>query len=270
MEFAWDAESYRDIINSCLGYRQSRRPRGAIKKLADHLRCHPTFISQVLNTRAHLSLEQAFDLSDHFGFSDRERDFFIHMLIRDRAGKTSLRVFFQKKIDQLLEEKRDLRPQQQNLELLPSNYEAEYFGNWVYQVIHALTQLPAAHTPAQISKAIGLNAQDVTIILQRLENMRLVKKGKSGWQSTIDSLHLPKDSHLIRSLHTSWKVKILSDIQHNPKIDGTRYSGVITVSEKDSNTVRDILVEALSRIRKIVANSKAENAYTLSIDFYKL
>lgn len=68
----------------------------------------------------------------------------------------------------------------------------------------------------------------------------------------------------------SWKSKLLSDLQNTLEMEGTRYTGVITVSDKDYQKIRDILVKALGEIRQTVENSVPEGAHLLSIDCYKM
>ncbi len=74
----------------------------------------------------------------------------------------------------------------------------------------------------------------------------------------------------IRLLHLAWKGKILADLQTADPNAGTHYSGIITISEKDYKIVREILVETLGKIRKLVEVSPSEKACVLSLDCYQL
>lgn len=270
MEFDWNAVEYREIINDYLGYRTARRPRGAIKSLAEKLRCHPTFISQVLKNQADFSLEQAYELCEYFSFSKEEQDLFLNLVLRDRAGTKGLKNYYQEKIDKILEGRRDLKP---NAQLSSTSVggptEAEYFGNWIYQAIHAMTQIENFQSHQAIAKALNLSEEEVKAVLERLRQMDLVIREKSLWKSTVNSLHLPKDSYFIRYLHSTWKSKILADLHSGRPIDGTRFSGIITVTEKDYQKARDVLVKAIGDVRKIVESSTPGGLYVLSIDCYK-
>lgn len=270
MNFNWNAKNYRQVINEHLGYRNKRRPRGAVKQLADRLRCHSTFISQVLNERAEFSTEQGIEICKHFQFSLQEQDFFLMLLCRDRAGTSPLRDYYQTKIEQLLEARRDLKPDLQSTSHILDSNEGEYFGNWTYQAVHALTQIHSCQTASAIAKALGLTVTEVNAILERLKGMNLVVIERSKWRSRKDSLHLAKDSPHIRSFRITWKAKLLADLHNEKDMEGTRYSGIITVSNKDYQRVRDVLVHALSQIRLIVAKSPPEGARLLSIDCYNL
>ncbi len=270
MDFPWYAENYKDIVNYFLGYRQKRRPRGVIKKLADRLRCHPTFISQVLNNHSDFSLEQAYEISDYFSFSIEQRDYFLTLVLKDRAGNKNLKRYYQEKIETILETKRDLSPKNPPEVNSLGSLEFEYYSQWIYQLIHALTQIDSLQTLSALTKFLGFNSVEVSYVLSRLETMGLVKKESNRWVSGKNFMHLSKNSVLIRQLHSTWKSKISADLQVQSSLEGTRYSGVLTVTEKDYQKIRDILTATMGQIRKKVEESTAEEPCLLSLDFYKI
>jgi plasmid maintenance system antidote protein VapI len=269
MNFDWSSPDYISLVNRLLGIRNERRPRGAIKAFAEKLRCHPTFIAQVLKGRAHFSPEQALDVCEHFGFSVAQQDFFLNLVARDRAGTEKLKKIYQGKIDDLLEARRDLKPETGGTQKLGSPLEAEYFGNWMYQFIHAMIQIPGFQNPSSISKELSRPHSEIIAVLKRLKELGLARNSGSLWTSTLTSIHLPKTSEYSRYLHTTWKAKILSDLHSQTRLSGTHFSGVITGTEKDFQRVREILAGALKDIRKAVEPSPAENLYVLSMDCYR-
>lgn len=269
MEFNWATDSYRDIINDYLGYRHKRRPRGAIKKLADQLHCHPTFLAQVLNEKANLSMEQALTVAQFYEFSREELEYFLLVLQLNRAGTKELRVFLKEQINKLRELHRDLQPRDQKPLSSLGNFEAEYFSHWLYQMIHGMTQITRWQKSIAIAKALNLAEMEIKFILARLEVMGLVKQEKGQWKCLQDSMHLAKDSPFIRSLHSTWKTKILSDFQSSSNIEGTHFSGILAVSESDYQKIREQLVKFLNNLRKTAENSEPQNVYLLSIDCYQ-
>ncbi len=270
MEFPWAAKNYREIVNEYLGYRNERRPRGVVKQLASQLRCHSTFIAQVLKERADFSSEQGIEICRLYKFNSEQQDYFLTLLARDRSGTPVLSEYYQKKIDELLERSRDLEPKTLIKESSFNPFEGEYFGNWTYQAVHALTQIRHYQNVEAIAKALGILPTEVRAILDRLKIMKLVASEGPKWRSLKDSLHLSKDSPFVRTLRISWKAKLLSDLQSQLEMEGTRYTGIVTVSHKDYQKIRDILVKALAEIRQTVEKSAPEEAHVLSIDCYKI
>jgi uncharacterized protein (TIGR02147 family) len=269
MEFNWSTRNYREIVNDYLGYRETRRPRGAVKSLSEKLRCHPTFVAQVLSGRNNFSLEQGLNICDHFGFSDEETNYFLNLILRDRSGTQRLRDHFQRRLDDQLEQRMDLKTKLRTDADAVSQYEVEYFGNWMYQAVHALTQIKL-QSAASLSKTLMLPVGEIDNILNRLEEMNLVKQEKSTWVSKKNFIHLPKTARTIRLLHASWRTKTLADLQSKSIDEGTHYSGVITATESDFHKARALLVDALGKIRKIVEFSESERGYVLAIDCYGL
>lgn len=269
MEFDWSAKGYRDIVNGFLGIVNERRPRGAIKALSEALECHSTFIALVLKGNADFSLEQAMKVCEHYRLSTQETEFFICLLQRDRAGTLPLKGFFQKQLNQLLENRMDIKKRLKSKELELSQKEVTYFNNWIYQAVHAATQIDG-QSSASISKFLKVPEDEVKSVLAHLESMALVQKEKSTWASTNNFLHLSKDSSLIRQLHLTWKTKILADLQSGQPFEGAHYSGAITLSESDYRKVREMLIESLSRIRSVTQKSTSEKVCILSMDCYEL
>lgn len=269
MKFNWEAQGYRQIINEYLGFKEKRRPRGAIRKLADHLRCHTTFIAQALSGRANFSLEQGFEIGNYFGFSEEEKNFFLLLLMRDRAGTTKLRDYWQQRIEKALVARQDLKNVLSSRSPGLLNHELEYFGDWLYQAIHCYTQLPG-QTAVSIARNLSIPVKEAAAILLRLKEMELVTKEKSNWKSTKSFLHLPKSSRHVQALHLTWKTKLLCELQSKASLTSTHYSGALTIAKRDHTKVKEVLLRALKEIKEIAETSASEECHGLSIDFYGL
>jgi hypothetical protein len=165
---------------------------------------------------------------------------------------------------------RDLKPK--TPVKIPSlgEFEAEYFGNWLYQLVHGLTQISKMQKSLVIARTINLPENEIKFILSRLELMGLVNYEKGLWKSQQNSMHLAKESPFIRNLHSTWKTKILSDLQLRARLEGTHFSGILAISEEDYQKIRELLVKSLNNIRKIAEASESENIFLLSIDCYKM
>src|SRR6185437_4362530 len=77
------------------------RPRaghGEKSRIAEAASCHLAYVSQVLNASAHFSAEQLVALSDYLGQNEEERDYFLLLLSRARAGSRRLERFYDAKI----------------------------------------------------------------------------------------------------------------------------------------------------------------------------
>src|SRR6185312_16823085 len=99
----YEYSDYKAYLRSKVGDKAARR--GLKSALAKALSCQPTYISQVLNGHAHFSSEQVMDLNEFLGHSQDEGHFFLLLVQKDRAGKQSLRKYFQAQIGAILDQR---------------------------------------------------------------------------------------------------------------------------------------------------------------------
>ncbi len=262
-------QDYREMIEIAVGFVKERRPRGSIQLLAKATGCHSTYIAQVLRKERDLSLEQGLALANAFGWSPDVKEYFLLLLQMGRAGNQELKKYFKNKITLFTEESLDLSPRDRALKGgLESQYEAEYFGDHRYQLLHALCLLGKDLKTSELIKLTSLSEVDLDYILSRLELMNLVKLEKKIWKGTENFLHLSKASPAIHKLHETWLSRVISDLNkiHD---QNTRYSGLVLLSEEDIVLVREEIVKLINRVREIATKSKGGKISILSIHHYQ-
>lgn len=82
---------------------------GFKSKIAKHLGCQTTYISQILNKDANFSLEQVEDLNELLGHSREESQFFRLLVQWERAGTVKLKNAIQYEIKEVLAKRELLR-----------------------------------------------------------------------------------------------------------------------------------------------------------------
>src|ERR1700733_4662067 len=93
---------YKGFIRE-IGKARSELQRGFRTRLAEAAQCQSAFVSQVLNTSAHFSLEQGLRIARFLNLDKEESQFFILLLEENRAGTEDLRDFFSGQLDLLRE-----------------------------------------------------------------------------------------------------------------------------------------------------------------------
>jgi len=76
--------------------------------LAAAIGAQKSFISGVLNGKAHFSLEQAYKVSTFLSHTDDEREFFLLLVQLGRAGSKELESFFKRKVQSVLAGRREV------------------------------------------------------------------------------------------------------------------------------------------------------------------
>ena len=93
----WNFTDYRPYLVEKLGVEGSRT--GLRKKLAEAIGVHTTFVSQVLKEKGDFSLEQGEAVNSFLSHTQDEGEYFLLLLMKDRAGTRELKKRFQDKID---------------------------------------------------------------------------------------------------------------------------------------------------------------------------
>lgn len=263
--------AYRDAVEQWLSHPQGGRPRGAIKALADVLKCHPTFIAHVLNGKADFSNEQALRFCRHFALTGDETDFFLDLLNRDRAGDTETRAYFQERLKFRLEERQNLQRRLRVQDALTSDQEAVYFKSWLTQAVHMSTLLPGPHTVASLAARLGAQLPAVEETVKNLVDMGFLQWEKGSLTCVRLMFHLGRSSPWIAKSHYNWRLKTAQTMMETPgSLPGVHYSSVFTLSEETVQEVRELILRHVEEARERIAPSPSERVYVYCIDFYPL
>src|ERR1700758_4028313 len=103
----WDHTNYRQYLLARLGEEGSRT--GLRKKLAEAIPVHTTFVSQVLKGRAEFSLEQGEAVNAFLEHTEDEGEYFLLLLMQDRAGSGKLKSRFERKIQLMRDERLNIK-----------------------------------------------------------------------------------------------------------------------------------------------------------------
>ena len=92
---------YKIVLNRYI-QKASLETKGIKTNLANVIGCRTSYLSQILNGNAHLSLEQAERLARHLRLSSLEREYFFLMILYARAGTENLKECFLEKMNEIV------------------------------------------------------------------------------------------------------------------------------------------------------------------------
>jgi uncharacterized protein (TIGR02147 family) len=260
---------YRDYKNY-LKTRVTARGRGEKSRIAEALRCHLAYISQVLNGTAQLSPEQADTLNGYLGHADDEAEYFLLLVNHARAGTDSLRKVHETRIRKTFQERTLLENRLKNKKTLPFEAQATYYSVWYYSAIHLLISVPGFQTKEAIARHLRLPLPLVAQALTFLVGTGLAALVKGHYQTGQASLHLANDSPWIARHHASWRMQAVQaiDRQDLQNHQALHYTSVISMSPDDSPEVRKIMIEAIEKIRTVVRQSPEKSVYCYNLDLF--
>ncbi|MCX6126639.1 MAG: DUF4423 domain-containing protein [Proteobacteria bacterium] len=259
--------SYLDYLKTTL--TDDGRRVGAKSALAAHLRCQPTFISQVLAARCHLSLEHAILASDFFKHSEDEREFFLLLVQLEKAGSVKLRTYFLQQLQKIKSRRAEISQRIAVRQGVRESFLPTYYSMWWYSAIHVMTAFPEFSTEKAISLKLNLADKIVTDALHFLERAGLVKRNSSRYEMTQRRIHLDKSSPLISRHHSNWRMKSAQQCEQ-PKSEDLRYSCIMGISESDAVRMRELLLELIAKSEVILKESKEEQVFIFLCDFLGL
>jgi uncharacterized protein (TIGR02147 family) len=251
-----------DYLKDCIEQNRNRGFHGQLAKAAG---MHPSYLSRILHGSIHLTPDQAAGLCNFWNFDRDETNYFLNLVHLTRAGTPTLRKILENDLKAIRVKHEDLGA------LLPAEKidlqkENLYYSAWYYCAVHVLLTIPNMQTETAISEKLNLPLFQVRKILASLEALNLVKKTSSKWQPTKNNVHLTNESWMAAIHHIHWRMKISDRIQfRNP--EDLHYTGVHTLSRSDFKKIKNLLLETLVKVDKVVRPSTEEELCSLLIDW---
>ncbi|MBS1971022.1 MAG: TIGR02147 family protein [Bdellovibrionales bacterium] len=264
----FDFKSYRPYLLKVFGDKDQRK--GLKSQAAKSIGCHTTLISQVLHGQVTLNLEQAERMNEFLGHSEEESHYFLLLVQKERAGTKSLESYFLAQMTQVLKNRQNIKKRVGKTDFISSDEELRYYSSWQFAAIHVALSIPELSNPEALSKNLNVPLQQVRAILEFLTRIGLAKaKDLRTFEIGPKHIHLGSDSPQIRNHHLNWRLRAMEAIDHDPK-NNLHYSSAVTLSREDVAKIKEILIQNLTTMNKVIQVSKEEEIYGLNFDFFNL
>ena len=262
-------DDYKEYLNTWIK-AQAAGGHGMRGAFAKAMGCQLAFVSQILSGNGQLSLEQGDKLNHFLSHSKEEAHFFLLLIQYNRAGTKSLQEYFYKQMQNILEARLQLRHRLAHEKLKLSHEDtSKYFSSWKYAAVHVLISIPKFQTKLAIAQALDLESEDVANILEFLVGRGLAEEDGDRFTVGPMHIHLGNDSSMITKHHLNWRLQTMQAIDKEHK-DELHYSSVVSISKKDALELKSYFIDAIEHSKKIVAESKEETIYCLSLDFFSV
>jgi uncharacterized protein (TIGR02147 family) len=263
----WDFTNYRDYLHFRLGSDGSRS--GLRKKMASFIPVHTTFVSQVLGSKADFSLEQAESINQFLEHSEDEGDYFLLLVIKDRAGNSKLKKRYENKIQNMRAERLNIKGRLDRSEDISVKDREKFYSSSIYGAVHVLTSIESYQSIEALAEILKLSRKRVREIVEFLLKIQiLVEKGDKIIPGP-KHVHLSNDSELILKHHANWRQHTIAKLQFLNK-DDLHYSASMSLSKADAFRIKESMLENLKQNLCIIEKSKEEEAYVMCLDFYSL
>lgn len=263
----WDFTEYRPYLIAALGGERSRT--GRRKSLAEHIPVHTTFVSQVLKGRAELSLEQGEAVNSFLGHTDEEGEYFLMMLLKDRAGTTPLRRRFESKIKVMRDQRLNIQSRLGAKGAVSEKDREKFYSTHYYGALHVLAGIPGFRTVEKMAEALRLSKARVQEMVDFCLRIGVLKTDAGELRPGPQHIHLGSDSELVLKHHANWRQHTLQSLQFLDPED-LHYSACVSLTQSDAYKIKDSMLQNLKDHVEVISKSPEEIAYVLAFDFYRL
>ena len=252
-----------------LELQRSQFQKGFRSRLAETLDCQNAYISQILNTGAHFSLEQGLKVSTFLRLTEIEIRYFILLIERSRAGTKELRAFFEKDLEALRERRLDIQGKVPKTRTLTFEDQSLYYSSWVYPTIHMLVTIPHFGSITKIVSVLGISEDFAREVILFLVTTGLINEKDGELVSGTTQVHLSIDSPFIRQHHNNWRAAAIQSL-NSFDTKGLHYSTVSSLSNDDVEKIKSKFIKVIQEYVEVIAPSKEETLYNFNLDFYSL
>ncbi len=260
----YSATTYSECLRSLLLSK-----RGVLSEVARKIRCQPSYLSQVIAEKAHLSLEHAISICEHFSFSKDEQRYFLLLVQKGRAGNQPLAEFFESELKEIRQKREQINNRILVQDGLKLEDQVQYYSSWLYTAAHILSALPNYNSRQKIQDLLRIQSEELDQILSFLISRGLIEETGSNLKIGSKRIHLPSQSHQIPRHHANWRLRAIEACNRNRPAD-LHYSGLIGISKKDGPIAKELYLKFISELEKLLKQSEPEEPFVVALDFFHL
>lgn len=262
--------NYRDYLRARI-HEDGRSQKGYQTRLALAAGCQKSMISRVLSGELHFTLDHAYGLCEFWDLKEVEQLYFLTLVEYERAGNSKYRAYLKAKLAKLKEDDEDLsRRYLDKQNALNDSFVSEYYSSWHYPAIHFLTSIPYFQHEERLAEHLGLNIIFVKNILRRLQEMGLCRREASTWKCVNFNIHLSKESPLLAHYHRTWRTVAIDEYSFGKNKKNIHYTALHTLSKKDFEQIRQMVLDFIEKSRAVVAPSPEEILIGINFDLYEI
>lgn len=168
-----------------------------------------------------------------------------------------------------------LRAQQSHLSLrfqarneLSPEDTAIFYSHWSYAAIYLGVLISYYKDKKRLQRSLGLSDDSFERAFRFLVDKGLLVETPQ-LKPGATTIFIGKDESILRAHHANWRLKAVQSLDQELPSD-LHFTSLFSMSRKDSQKIREILVSELKKIRETVKNSADEELHLLGVDFFRV
>lgn len=263
----FEYEDYKQSVNDWIK-EQERGGHGQLRQLADHLGINSVVMSQVFRGDRDLTLEQALGVTSFMALGEMERDFFLLLVQKSRAGSVELKSVLEKQLTALKAAASSLKNRIKHQKLTDED-RATFYSQWYYSAVRLSTSVPELNSTGAIAEHLQLNRGLVSQVLRFLIESKLVIEKNGKLEMGPQVTHVAHDSPFVNRHHSNWRLKALQAMEFVNE-SNLFYTGPMALSEAAARSIQKSLLDLIQRSTKTAATSDSEVLRCLNIDWFEM
>lgn len=263
----FDYSDYKAYLSASLHSKGIDRGRKTAAAKATKIQA--TYLSQILNGHAHLSLEQADLMNSFLLHTEEESHFFLLLVQSNKAGTKKLKDYFDKQLSEIKKKRMVVAERVGDTYALTETEKQTYYSSWIYAAVHIAATIPELQSRKKLAEHLNLKAERLNEVLHFLSSAQLVLLQGDSVKPGPSLIHLSHNSPNIYKHHTNWRNQAIESLERETPLD-LHYSLVLSLSENDLEKVKAIFLQAIENMATIVRPSKEEKLYALNVDFFNM
>ncbi len=243
--------------------------RGARTKLAKLLNVQKGLISSIFHGSAQLSLEQAFRVSHFLSHSERERDYFLLLVQKSRAGSAELEKYFAAKIQEVASQRREIHERIKTSDVLTKKNQLLYYSSWHFTAVHMCLRIENIQTTHGISRYLGVPISRIQEILEFFVEVGIAQEQGGSFSCGSTRIHIGVDSAFVPKHHSNWRMQAIHSLDRKNAED-LHYSSVMSISKEAAQKIRNIFLQSIQSTEPVVKDSRDEEVFCLNLDLFCL
>ncbi len=261
----FDYYDYKTCVNDWIS-EQASGGHGQLRQLSLHLEINSVVMSQIFRGDREITLEQAVGVSQFIGLTELERDYFLLLVQKARAGSVELRIIFEKQINELNSTAQQLKNRVKHQKLTDED-RATFYSQWYYSAIRLGVSIPELSSISKMSEYLKIDRHVVATVIDFLQKHNLVVENNGLLTMGPPVTHVGHDSPFVNRHHTNWRLKAMQSMEGTSDLD-LFYTGPMALSKSAAQDIRKTLVDLISKSTKKVADSDSEVLRCLNIDWF--
>lgn len=241
---------------------------GQSKKLAEYLNVSTAYISQVLAEDRHLSTDQAFLVCEFLDYTKLETSYFMKLIDCERASNHKYKKWLELELEKIRKEASEVSKRIQFDKELSLEDKAIFYSDWYYSAIRMHCSISDKNLE-ELVEALGISKKLTKDAISFLLSKNLLIKTNEKYRISTSSTHLGSDSPLVKLHHQNWRKKAVERCMEENE-NKIHYSSPMTLSKKDSEKIKNLLLACIQDIGELVDPSPEEEFMCLNVDWFKV